>query len=212
MQWTTQANASFPQHPRHTLTVAANEPYGPALIEYWRRILTDAAPLHVAARWTMKIELCPKSFAKDSPGQAEVTFRSSVNRQSDAIGTFVLRCDRYTCEQRDGEDDDAYGARQVQWLLPEYELFKTALQDARIAPLFQLLCDHDAFRVDAATANGFFDLQPGKAGFGPLPEDDQRLLAGEKPEGDDPLVELTRGVIDFSDPASRRGFGPPRIQ
>ena len=44
--------------------------------------------------------------------------------------------------------------------------------------------------IQAATGNGWFDLQLTQQSFGPLPTNDGRILAGKERIPDDPLADL----------------------
>jgi len=70
MRWTTEPNASFPQRPDQTLVRAPGERLELLFAEYWKRILSDAAPLPPHARTELAIEIVARTFDKDSTGCA----------------------------------------------------------------------------------------------------------------------------------------------
>lgn len=64
--------------------------------------------------------------------------------------------------------------------------------------LFQKINASYPLKIQAATGNGWFDLQLTQQSFGPLPANDQRILAGKERIPDDPLADLPAGVIDVN--------------
>jgi hypothetical protein len=78
--------------------------------EYWRRILSDAAPLPPHARTELSIEIVAWTFDKDSTGCAQATFYNLVNKQSNRVGVYLFASDHFTCLQ--GDEEDACPAAQ----------------------------------------------------------------------------------------------------
>src|SRR5690348_7498731 len=114
MQWTIEANASSPQRPRNKLVAAANESLHAIFVEFWRRALSDASALPLAQCWSIKVEVFAKTFEADDFGFVEAGFRNSLNKQSDGIGTYTFRSDRFTCLQDKDEDDASFGRRYLE--------------------------------------------------------------------------------------------------
>src|SRR5215831_1814101 len=117
MPWTVEPNSSHPKWPSHILALDEDEPLQPALLEYWKRILSDARSLAPPARARLAVEILGKTFEEDDSGEATATFYNSVNRQSDEIGVYVLRSDHFTCLQNQEEEDDEFEIRLLRWQL-----------------------------------------------------------------------------------------------
>src|SRR5881396_1936044 len=128
MRWTDEPNKSFPRWPYHVLAAEAAEPLGPVYVEFWKRVLSDGRTLAPGSRAEIAVEVVPRSFEGDSPGEATATFQTSVNKQAEGIGIYVLRSDQFACLQGKQEDDTIYGGRQLAWLLDQYAAIKAALR------------------------------------------------------------------------------------
>lgn len=194
MKWIQEPGASK-SHPASVLIVEAGEPIAPAWVEFWKRVLADGANLVPPSRFGLAIDIYARTFQADSTGEATANFRNSLNRDPDGIGKYVLRSEHFTLLQEKGEGDDAFGARQLVWFLEHYKLLKAALGEPQVWPLYQKLSGSQPLGIRLATINGWFDLHPGKKGFGALPCADQELLAGMKPAPADPMEELAAPIL-----------------
>lgn len=195
MHWTEEPNKNSPARPGNVLVVDRNEPLEPAWTEYWKRILTEGAPLPIASRFSLAVDIYARTFQEDSTGQSTAKFNNSLNRQAEGIGTFHLRSEHFDLLQEKGEDDTVFGRRQLVWMLDHYRNLKTALESSEILPLYEKICSSHPLKVRLATINGWFDLQPGEKAFGTLPYEDQELLAGMTPAEPDPMEHLASGIL-----------------
>lgn len=91
MRWIEEPNASHPKWPYHVLVTEPGEPLAMAFVEYWKRILTDGGSLPPSAHSSLAIEIAARTFERDDPGYATAIFYSSLNKQSDGIGTYQLQ-------------------------------------------------------------------------------------------------------------------------
>jgi hypothetical protein len=195
MHWIEEPNKSFPKWPGHVLLVEQSEPLAPGWIEYWKRILTEGSGLPRASRFSLSIEVYARTFEADSTGQTTAKFNNSVNRQADEIGVYLLRTEHLTLLQSKDEDDTTFGRRQLVWTLDHYKQLKSALRAEEVWPLYKQINSSQLLPIRVATVNGWFDLLPEKDGFGPLPLEDQELLAGMEARLPDPMANLTAGVL-----------------
>jgi hypothetical protein len=195
MHWIEEPNKTFPERPYHVLATEQGEQLKPAWVEYWKRILTDGYGLAPASRFALAIDVYARTFEADSMGQASATFRNSLNREAEGIGSYMLRSDHFTFLQGKDEDDNVFGRRQLVWFLENYKALKAALRDGEIWPLYERINSSHTLPIRLATINGWFDLQAGQEGFGTLPYEDQELLAGMEPTKEDPMEALTSGVL-----------------
>jgi hypothetical protein len=76
-------------------------------------------------------------------------------------------------------------------------VLKESARRADVLPLGERLTDIRACPVSAATSYGWFDLQLGKDSFGPLPSEDQAMLADRDPLPVNPLKDLMGGIMEF---------------
>jgi hypothetical protein len=182
MRWIDEPNQAFPKWPDHVLTTEPGEALGPAWVEYWKRILTDGYGLAASSRAVLTIDICARTFEEDATGQASARFRNSQNRQSEGIGSYVLRSEQFTFLQGKDEDSTEYGRRHLLWLLDHYQALKAALRNSEAWPLYERITRSHPLPVRLATMNGWFDLRAGQKGFGGLPSNDQELLAGMEPK------------------------------
>lgn len=196
MQWTVEPNKSFPKWPHHVLVVEKQEPLGTAWVDYWKRILTEGAPLPIASRFSLALEIYARTFEKESTGQSTAKFNNSLNRQADGIGTFHVCSEHFDLLQGPGEDDEAFGRRQLIWMLDHYKNLKAVLKSPEVWPLYEIINSSHPLPIRLATYNGWFDLLPDKDGFGTLPYEDQELLAGMVPRTPDPMEHLAAGVLN----------------
>jgi hypothetical protein len=102
MRWIGEPNASHPKWPYHVLVTEPGEPLATAFVEYWKRILTDGGSLPPSAHSSLAIEIAARTFERDDPGYATAIFYSSLNKQSDGVGTYQLRGDYFNCIQKAG--------------------------------------------------------------------------------------------------------------
>ena len=196
MRWIEEPNKTFPKWPYHVLALEPGEPLKPALVEYWKRILTEGYALAPGSRASLAVDIFVRTFEADETGCANAIFNNSLNRQAEGIGTYLLRTEHFDLLQGKDEDDQTFGRRELVWFLEQYAVFKEALRDKETWPLFERINSSYPLPIRAATVNGFFDFQAGQEGFGPLPSNDRLLLAGKEPLPDDPLEDLAGGVID----------------
>jgi len=194
MKWIQEPGGPHGQ-PVSVLLVEHSEPMAAGWAEYWKRILIDGARLAPASRVGLAIDIYARTFAQDSTGQATAKFRNSLHRDPEGMGHYALRSEHFTFFQEKGEDDQAFGAKELPWLLDHYKAMKASLHDADVWPLCQRLNASQPLAIRGATINGWFDLQAGREGFGTLPMADQELLAGMKPTWGESLEQLAAGVF-----------------
>ncbi len=195
MRWIEEPNQSYPKWPTQVLFVDKSEALRPAWVEFWKRVLTDGQELPGGSRATLAIDIYARTFEKDSMGESTAKFNNSVNRQAEDVGSYKVRSEQFTLLQQAGEDDTAFGRRQLVWFLEHYRVLKDALRDNAVWPLYQRINESHPLGLRLATINGWFDLQPGDEKFGALPYQDQELLAGMEPTPEKPAAALTAGVL-----------------
>jgi hypothetical protein len=197
MRWTVEPNVDHPKWPYNVLVTDGNESLESALVEFWKRILTDGSALAPSARTELAIEILPKTFDKDDPGFSQAIFYTSVNTQCEGLGSYLLRHGDFTCIQSEEEDDDAFERKQLVWQLDQYAELKKALKDRAAWPIFKKIRASGPLGIRVATSNGWIDFRADQEGLGPLPENDQLLLAGKETIPDDLLQDLACGVLDI---------------
>ena len=194
MRWISEPDENDRNLVHQALVLEPDEPLAPAFIAYWNRILSDGSAHAATSDWmSLAIDICERQCEQDSQGWMHAAFLNAQRRACAGVGHYFLRSDAFTLLQGEGEDNDAFNRRQICWLLELYQALKDAAQSAEVQPLWGRI---DAIRplpIGAATANGWFDLQIGRDSFGPLPDEDQAMLAGDDPVGADPLLALAGG-------------------
>ena len=127
----------------------------------------------------------------------QAVFLNSLKRSCANLPRYYVRSDEFDLIQRRGEDNKAFNRRQIRWYLENYQALKDAAQGAEVKALFDELSKVRSLPVSAATAYGWFDLQIGVPSFGPLPSEDQAMLADLNPGPTNPLKDLMGGVIEI---------------
>src|SRR6058998_3512262 len=109
-----------------------------------------------------------------------------------------------------GAQAEEHGSAHAPQRLPEWadyssylatesvRLLESGWPKPKMLCLFQKINASYPLTIQAATGNGCFDLQLTQQSFGPLPTNDERILAGKERIPDDPLADLPAGVIDVN--------------
>src|SRR5262245_48105421 len=193
MQWINEPDDRDPNLVHQALVLDAHEPLAPALVAFWSRILADGCA-NAGTNWmSLAIDIAERQIEDDTHGWMHAAFLNAQNRACAGVGHYYLRGDAFDLLQGDDESNDAFNRRQIRWYLDQYEALKDAAHGADVQAFFRQIEAVRPLPVRAATANGWFDLQVGEYAFGPLPAEDQAMLAGEEPVPADPLVALAGG-------------------
>ena len=190
MQWIDEPDAQDQNLTHHTLVLETDEPLAPAFIAFWERILSDGCAHAATSGWiSLSIDIAERQSEDDQQGWTQAIFRNAQKRACGGLGRYYLRGDAFSCF----DDGDDFDRRQLRFLLAHYRSLKEAVQSTALQPLLLRINAIRPLTVDAATSNGWFDLQIANDSFGPLPAEDQALLAGEDPVPTDPLLDLIGG-------------------
>jgi hypothetical protein len=193
MQWTIESDQND-RNVHQALVLQLGEPLAPAYVEYWKRILSDGCSNAATWGWqSLSIQMCERQSDEDSPGWMEARFDNAQRRACAGAGRYFLRSDAFTCLQGGDEDNKAFDKKQIRWLLEQYRELKAAARTAGVQQLLQQINTIRPLSIDAATSYGWFDLQVGQDSFGPLPDEDQAMLAGNDPVPGNPLLDLIGG-------------------
>ncbi len=79
-----------------------------------------------------------------------------------------MRSGDYNFFRGEKESDEAFNRRFLVWQLDQYTALKEAARDSEVLALFEKVNASYPLKVQAATGNGWFDLQLSKDGFGPI--------------------------------------------
>src|SRR5262245_45047772 len=189
MQWTNEPDENDRNLIDQALLLQSDEPLERAFIAFWDRILSDGCAM---SGWvSLSIDICERQCEADSQGWMHAAFLNAQRRP--CAGQYFLRSDAFTLLQGQKEDNKAFNGRQIRWLLQQYQALKNAAQSTQLRPLLQRINAVRPLSVEAATSNGWFDLQIGADSFGPLASEDQAMLAGQDPAPADPLLALVGG-------------------
>ena len=109
------------------------------------------------------------------------------------LAEYFLRSEAFTCLEVAGDDRMAERRRQLVFFLDHYTLLKEAAASPGVRPLLERIAAIRPLIVEAAAGYGWFDLQIGKATFGPLPADDRATLQGRQGSSAEVLLELAGG-------------------
>jgi hypothetical protein len=192
MRWTTEQDRTGP---RHVLALEPDEQLAPAFVELWKRILCDGLAASAEVDWrSLSLDIEHREVTGDSQGSLHAVFRDGGRRHCQSVGHYYVRGDAFDLYQGGGEDNKAFNKRQIHWLLQHYGALKQAAASAEVVAAWQCIAQIRPLYVDAATAFGWFDLQIGEDSFGPLPGEDQDMLAGLDPRPGDTLAHLTAGL------------------
>jgi hypothetical protein len=133
---------------------------------------------------------------KNGWGHTSATFHPAPNKQTEGIHAYMLRSDQFVFLDIEGETPQEFDRRELTSSLQLYLTLKEALHDPLVWPLLESLNTSQPLLIRLATGNGWFDLQPNRQDFGPLPANDRLILAGKEPPPSNPFAELSEGVID----------------
>jgi len=187
MRWTTEDRY------QHVLVLEADELLLPAFIAFWKRILSDG--IANAPQWqSLSVDIQDRQVVGDTQGCLHAAFLNAQRRHCESIGHYAVRSDAFDLYQGPDEDNDDFNKRELPWFLQHYTTLKQAAMSPDVLALLQEINRIRPLRVDAGTAFGWFDLQLGQDSFGPLPEEDQAMLAGLDPVPAPPLANLTAGM------------------
>jgi len=197
MEWIDEPDENDQNLVNRALVLQPNEPLAPALIAYWKRILSDGCAIAAPSRWaSLSIDIESRRSEEDDQGFMRAGFRNAQHRRCEGVGDYILRGDAFTCLESPDEDAKTSLRKQQRWLLEQYQALKDAARAAEVRPLFERINAIRPLRVDAAAAFNWFDLQIGQDSFGRLASDDQALLAGEAANPADLLRDLLPGGPD----------------
>jgi hypothetical protein len=187
MQWISEHDAA-------ALVLQADDPIGPAYVEFWKRILSDGCAHAAASGWqSLGIEICERQSAADEQGCMQARFRDGQRKPCKGVGQYVLRGDAFTCLDVPGQDRMAARQRQLLLFLEHYTLLKQAAGSPEVRSLRDRIDGIRPLTVHAAAGYGWFDLQIGQESFGPLPAEDQATLAHRAASPAEALLDLAGG-------------------
>jgi hypothetical protein len=194
MQWINEPDDKNRNLIHQALVLQGDESLSPAFLVLWERILSDGLANAARSGWaSLAVDICERQREQDSPGWLHAAFLDAQKRPCAGLGQYYIRAEAFTCLQAENEDNTAFEARQLRWLLEQYQVLKDVSQYRQLQPLFEQVNAVRPLCVRAATLNGWFDLQINDDSFGPLPDEDQDLLAGREPRPADPLLDLIGG-------------------
>ena len=194
MQWISEADADDATLMHHALVLDADDPIEPAYVEFWKRILTDACAHGPGSGWkSLSVEICERQSEPDDQGYMHAKFRDGQNRACEGVAEYFLRSDAFTCLEVAGEDRMVERRRQLGFFLDQYTLLKEAVTSPEVQPLLAYIDAIHPLIVEAAAGFGWFDLQIGKAMFGPLSAEDRATLEGRKASPAEIMLELAGG-------------------
>jgi len=194
MQWISEADADDATLMHHALVLDADDPIEPAYVEFWKRILTDVCAHGPGSGWkSLSVEICERQSEPDDQGYMHAKFRDGQNRACEGVAEYFLRSDAFTCLEVAGEDRMVERRRQLGFFLDQYTLLKEAVTSPEAQPLLAYIDAIHPLIVEAAAGFGWFDLQIGKAMFGPLSAEDRATLEGRKASPAEIMLELAGG-------------------
>jgi hypothetical protein len=187
MQWISERDTA-------ALVLQADDPIGPAYVEFWKRILSDGCAHAAASGWqSLGIEICERQSEADEQGCMQAGFRDGRRKPCKGVDRYALRSDAFTCLDVRGEDRMAARQRQLLLFLEHYTLLKQAAGSPEVRALRERIDGLRPLTVDAAAGYGWFDLQIGQESFGPLPAEDQATLAHRAASPAEVLLDLAGG-------------------
>ena len=194
MQWISEADADDATLMHHALVLDADDPIEPAYVEFWKRILTDVCAHGPGSGWkSLSVEICERQSEPDDQGYMHAKFRDGQNRACEGVAEYFLRSDAFTCLEVAGEDRMVERRRQLGFFLDQYTLLKGAVTSPEVQPLLAYIDAIHPLIIEAAAGFGWFDLQIGKAMFGPLSAEDRATLEGRKASPAEIMLELAGG-------------------
>jgi hypothetical protein len=195
MQW---INETEGDQTHQALVLRPDEALLPAFVELRKRILSDGIATARTSDWmSLSIDIQDRQVMHDTQGCMHAVFRNGQRKHCKSPGHFVVRGDAFDFLQGRDEDNDTFNRREIRWLLEQYRLLKEAANNAEVHQLLQTIKTIRPLAVDAATAQGWLDLQVGQDSFGRLPSADQAMLADLDPGPINPLADLTAGVMEI---------------
>jgi hypothetical protein len=194
MEWTNKPDKTDQNLVHRALVLQPNEPLGPAFIAFWKRILSDGCANAETSGWrSLSIDIYGRQAEQDSQGYVHAGFRNAQRKACAGVGDYYLRSDAFTCMQDSGEDNKTFDRKQLRFYLEQYRALKDAARSPEVQSLLRQINAIRPLPINAATSFGWFDLQVGQDSFGPLPQEDQAMLAGQDPVRTDPLLALLPG-------------------
>jgi hypothetical protein len=190
MKWTVGPDNS------PTLILEREEPLLPAYGALWKRALSDALAAPASGWVSLALEIQDRQTEDDDPGTMSIVFFDGSNNRCRNIGPYSARGDAFDLLQGEREDNQTFNRREIRWFLEHYALMKQAAQTAEVQLLFRQIARIRPLPIVAATAHGWFDPKIGEPAFGPLPSEDQALLAGLDVGPINPLADLMAGVVE----------------
>ena len=198
MKWIDEPDEKDASLVHHALMLEPLDPLPAAYVEYWKRILSDGCACAAASDWmSLSIDICDRQVDDDEAGYMHAMFCNGLKKSARGLGHYYVRGDAFDCIQLRGEDNKTFNKKQIRWLLEHYRVLKEATQHAEVRALFEKIAAIRPLPITAATSYGWFDLQPGRDSFGPLPSEDQAMLAGNDPPPVNPLKDLMGGIMEF---------------
>jgi hypothetical protein len=162
----------------HRLEISEPCDLDAAYIAFWRRLLDDAVA-HVGQwNWhTIAFELSPKESPDERPGWLKAHFWDASNRLC-KHPDYVMPSSAFVVLDED-QGDEKHARDLLVFFLEHFDRLRAAAIVEPVASLFQRVQALRPLQVLGAVNDGWLDLQIGQPEPGPLPEYDQKLLAGE---------------------------------
>ncbi|HEY2444812.1 MAG TPA: hypothetical protein VGI20_03640 [Rhizomicrobium sp.] len=198
MNWMDEAAAKDQSLVHRALMLEVQDSLLLAYTDFWKRILTDGCATAESSDWaSLSFDILDRQVEGDEQGYMHAMFRNGVKKPARGLGQYFVRGVAFDCIQPRGEDNNTFNKRQIRWLLKHYGVLKEAAKSAEMLPLFERFGRSRGCPITAATSYGWFDLQLGRDSFGPLPSEDEAMLAGNDPPPVSPLKDLLGGIMEF---------------
>jgi hypothetical protein len=196
MRWTDEPDQKDKSLLHHALMLDHSDPLLPAYVEYWKRILSDGCRDASGSDWmSLSIDIYDRQVEGDELGYMHAMFRNVQKKSARGFGHFFLRGDAFDCIHPDGEDNEDLNRTEIRWLLQQYSVLKEAAVTTEVRLLLERIIAIRPLPITAATSYGWFDLQLGQDTFGPLPSEDEAMLAGNDRPPVNPLEDLEGEIM-----------------
>jgi hypothetical protein len=176
MRWVSVNNSSG--LPEHRLEMSEPGNLDAAYVEFWRRILDDAIAQVGQLDWrTIAFSFSPKESPNEKPGWLRAYFWDPSNRRCQHPA-YVLTAEAFAVFDED-QGDEKHARDLLVFFLEQFRRLRALAAAKPVASLFQRARALRPLEVVGAVNDGWLDLQIGQPEPGPLPEYDQKLLAGQ---------------------------------
>jgi hypothetical protein len=197
MNWTTEPNEDDRRIPNQVLVLDPDEPILPALVNFWRTLLSDACATGPSSpARCLCIEICEEQSEGDEQGCLHARFTDDRHQTCKGMAHYLLRGDAFTRVELPSDDGRPRRKKRRRSSLQQYSLLNEAARHPDLKPLFETLKQRRALSIKTATGYGWFDLQIDPDSFERRPSEDQAVPAEEKQVRSKPLDTLLGGIVD----------------